>query len=268
MSSRIFDDPSARDTSEESAELTAKIPLSQDKWAIVDADDFERVRRFKWSAIKSDSSRENWYAVRQVWVDSKPVMLGMHRFILGAGDGVEVDHINGDGLDNRRSNLRLATHSQNQANRGKTHGRLSRYKGVRVYARSYGCNVWCRGVQYREGGFATEEDAARAYDRLARKLFGEYACLNFPDEREEVCGLLRYGRVIPGLITDVSGAVARLKKFETWHVYDRTGLNDEWVRVYWHCDELMALKFNAVGDVVVISDRGWDAIAEIARWAV
>ncbi len=85
------------------------ISLSRGKVALVSDEDYASVAQFKWCYSATG------YAVRSTWPDNKLVY--MHRFILGATKGSEVDHVNGDGLDNRRSNIRVCTRSQNMANR-------------------------------------------------------------------------------------------------------------------------------------------------------
>ena len=92
-----------------------EIPLTQDKVALIDDEDYERIAAHKWCAIRD---RSQWYAARNTQRDGRNTTVRMHREILGLslGDGMETDHRNGDGLDNRRDNLRVATHAQNQAN--------------------------------------------------------------------------------------------------------------------------------------------------------
>ena len=100
----------------------------------------------------------------------------MHRVILNAPPGVEVDHINGNGLDNRRSNLRLATRAQGQANRGRFKSNKSGYKGVH-FDKQLG--KWKLAFSAH---FDTAEEAAQMYDRIARIVFGEYAKTNFDEK--------------------------------------------------------------------------------------
>lgn len=159
---------------------TREIPLTQGKVALVDAADYERLSAFKWYAHRG---RCNWYAQRHISGSRK--IQPMHRFILGVGDTkVMVDHIDCDGLNNRRSNIRPATPSQNQANRGKyACGTTSLYKGV--YRHKDG--RWVASIKHRRkrkclGSFPDEISAAHAYDAAAVRLFGEFANLNFPEK--------------------------------------------------------------------------------------
>ena len=110
-------------------------------------------------------------------------MLRMHKLITGYE---QTDHINHDGLNNQRSNLRLATHAQNQRNQRPYLGRTSPYKGVHWFPsrEKWRAQIVIANHERHIGLFGAEEDAARAYDAAAREHFGEYACLNFPDERQ------------------------------------------------------------------------------------
>ena len=145
------------------------ISLNHGMVAIVDDDDFEWLSCWKWRAIHS--YRSQWHAYRRE--DNK--LVRMHRAILNAPAGSYVDHRNGNCLDNQRCNLRLCDNRRNQWNSRPRH--WTRYKGVRLHQHS---GRWHARIGL--GSFATAEEAARAYDKAARLLCGEFAFLNFPNE--------------------------------------------------------------------------------------
>jgi hypothetical protein len=158
------------------------IPLTRGLFTIVDVDDFERISIFKWMALRS---RNTFYAAKNGSRAGKvkTSMVLMHRTVLVTGDGSSVDHKNRLTLDNRKINLRRCTPSQNAMNRAKCSNALSRYKGVKFDKR---WKLWGAAIQVDEkrfslGGFASEMEAALAYDEAARQHFGEFACLNFPE---------------------------------------------------------------------------------------
>lgn len=145
---------------------------------LYDEQDHDLIASHTWCVYKSGASRTLYCAtserVRSGAGGTRLVL--MHRLIL---PGVEsVDHANGDGLDNRRSNLRAATQSQQNANRAPS-PHTSRFKGV-CWDKSRG--LWRATI--KDGGyigrFKTEEEAARAYDARAIEMHGEFAYLNFP----------------------------------------------------------------------------------------
>jgi hypothetical protein len=115
-------------------------------------------------------------------------LLMMHRVLLDPPDGYESEHINRNGLDNRRVNLRLTTSSNNKGNMRKHRG-ASLYKGVhwdnRPESTGWRARIQVNYEKISLGHFDTEEEAARAYDVAARQFFGEYARLNFPGEGEQ-----------------------------------------------------------------------------------
>jgi hypothetical protein len=165
----------------------AYIPLTRGKTAIVDAEDYEWLSKWKWYA--SNMGDGYWYAHRQFRDPakknrrgrSKQTLVIMHREITGAPVGQDVDHVNHNGLDNRKANLRFCAHCQNLWNqRSKKRG----YKGVYQQGRRWVVGLSYKGEKIRLGSFANEMTAALHYDRLAKLLFGEFACLNFPENSE------------------------------------------------------------------------------------
>jgi hypothetical protein len=160
------------------------IPVAPGHEAIIDARDFDLVSRHRWMLLRGHNGKI--YAYASVTAGS----VYMHRLIAGTPDGYETDHVNGDGLDNRRSNLRPATPSQNRANMwkprrpdGSRHS--SQYKGVSWdKARLKWMAKIARDGGHRNlGRYESEVDAARAYDAAAALArWGEFARLNFPAE--------------------------------------------------------------------------------------
>lgn len=156
------------------------IPLTQGKVAFVDDEDLERVMAAgPWHLWRARSGRRTMYAKHSSNRLPNQMTVLLHRFILGAEPGQLIDHINGDGLDNRRANLRFCSASQNIQNQGKAHTGTSRFKGV--HWNRARCRWYARGGPHQRylGSYDVEEEAARAYDVAARDAFGEYARLNF-----------------------------------------------------------------------------------------
>jgi len=163
--------------------MAKQIPLTRGYVAIVDDDDFDEVSQYKWHAVTKGGFP---YAVRGVGKRPNRGKVSLHRVLLNAPDGMEVDHRNGDTLDCRRENLRLATHRQNAANRTLTPQSRSGFKGVYWYARDsrWAAQIRVAGTKMFLGYFEFAEDAARIYDDAAREHFGEFATLNFPQDGE------------------------------------------------------------------------------------
>lgn len=155
-----------------------RIPLTRGMFALVDDADFELVNQFKWCAHKC---RNTFYAARNVILpDGRSITQHMHRFLL---TGVSrIDHEDGNGLNNQRDNLRPATASQNGANRLKAVGEHSSlFKGVYWHKDS---GKWMARIKtIFLGKFKNEIDAAFAYDRAAKRHFGEFVKLNFPNQQ-------------------------------------------------------------------------------------
>ena len=149
------------------------IPLTQGKVAIVDAEDYEWLSKNKWHAANTGGK---FYACRSI----KQRTISMHRVIMGEPKGMVVDHIDGNSLNNRRCNLRSCTTAQNICNQ-RPKGGTSKYKGVCFQKRE---NKWKAKIRFNGkgihiGNFDEEIDAAKAYDKKANELFGEFAYLNF-----------------------------------------------------------------------------------------
>lgn len=157
--------------------MTKELVLSQGKVALVDDEDYEWANQWNWCAEKKRNGR--FYAGRFDRITKQQLVL--HREILQAPKRMQVDHINGDGLDNRRSNLRLATHTENLRNRGMNSNNRSGYKGVSWHKQR---GKWCAKIMVGRRGislglFFDPVEAALAYDEAARNYFGEFAWTNF-----------------------------------------------------------------------------------------
>ena len=148
-----------------------QIPLTQGKFALVDDEDYEKLSQSKWN---ERGTRTNVYARTQGG-------LSMHRLLMGS-QGDEIDHIDGNGLNNQKSNLRVCTRAENSRNRklGKTN--KSGYKGVswKTENKKWQVAIMKDAKQIHLGYFFCLIKAAKAYDKAAKKLFGEFAKLNFP----------------------------------------------------------------------------------------
>lgn len=153
--------------------------------AIVDDEDVDRLAHFRWRPQKKSCGKV--YAISRIVVNGKQSTIRMHRLIMNAPSGVEVDHRNHNGLDNRKENLRLATDLQNARNKRKSHSYFtSRFKGVHRTERGYWkSGIRVNGTQINIGTFDDELLAAAAYNFKAKELFGEFACLNQVDDRLE-----------------------------------------------------------------------------------
>jgi predicted CoA-substrate-specific enzyme activase len=160
-----------------------RIPLGEGIFALVSPLDFYRLNKFHWYA---EIKKEHIYAARNVITSGKKkIIFAMHREIMNFPSGLLVDHKNGNTLDNRRANLRIATRLQNNCNRRKTKSKTSsRFIGVCFHKSQ---KRWCANIRHNGkklwlGSFVSEIDAARAYDAAALKYHGQFARLNFPED--------------------------------------------------------------------------------------
>lgn len=117
--------------------------------------------------------------------DGRKSSLYLHRFITGCPAAYKVDHRDNDTLNNQRPNLRIATHDQNNLNRGTWS--LSGYKGVTRVRHRFRARITVAHEQQHIGYYADPIEAAQAYDAAAHKLFGEFAWLNFPENYPAPC---------------------------------------------------------------------------------
>jgi len=164
-----------------------KIPLTQNRFAKVDPEDYVWLAQFRWCC---KVGKDTCYAVRHIQVHGRTKRIFMHRQIMNTPDGLICDHMNHDGLDDRRHNCRNCTIEQNNANRRKrgtapgSRAPSSQYLGVSWCPRrkKWVSHIKHKGKARNLGLYEVEEDAARAHDRAAWAIWGEYACLNFPQE--------------------------------------------------------------------------------------
>jgi hypothetical protein len=158
------------------------VTLTQGRVALVDRADLETIAAHRWYAGRD---RRTFYAQRIIHLhDGSRTTIRMHRFLMP--DAEEVDHVNGDGLDNRRANLRVASRSDNKRNERKRLDNTSGFKGVHWDSghMRWRAKIMVDGKNIRLGRFHLLEEAARAYDAAARVHFGTFAALNFPVEGE------------------------------------------------------------------------------------
>ena len=160
-------------------EKVCEIPLTQGKVALVDAEDYPAVSALVWHFFQR-AQNNSGYALTNVWRNGKRISLSMHRFLLDPPTGCCVDHANGDGLDNRRSNLRICSQAENNRNVLKRRANKN-FKGVRRahYSDNFVARIKAGGRDIHLGTFPTAEKAALAYDAEARRLHVEFARLNF-----------------------------------------------------------------------------------------
>ncbi len=155
-----------------------QILLTKGRFALVDDEDSERVSTHKWCLLKVG---DLYYARRNKLVNQAWKTELMHRVVMNAEKGQQLDHIDGDGLNNTKANLRFCTHSQNIANSTPMENCSSKYKGVywNRQNKKWRAQIILNGKGSFLGSFNSQIEAAKAYDKKAKEVFGEFARTNF-----------------------------------------------------------------------------------------
>jgi len=157
------------------------LKLNQGKEVLIDDEDFDRVNLYRWSVQK----RKNGFRAMRKPKPGEDQNIYLHRYILNVPRGLEIDHINHNQLDNRRSNLRIVSHRQNLQSRRGNLKKSIKFKGVsfnRRYLRPFISQITFENRNVYLGCYQNAIEAAKAYDSKAREFFGEFAYLNFPSE--------------------------------------------------------------------------------------
>jgi HNH endonuclease len=152
-----------------------EITLTRGKIAFVDDWNYEWLNQFKW-CVRRNRKNGQWYALRQVSGGRKKQL--MHRVLLGDPVGMQIDHRDGNGLNNTESNLRIATPTQNQCNRGKTKANTSGFKGVTKFKGKWKAQIQVNKKLLYLGLFDTAVEAAAVWNWAAKKFHGEFAFQN------------------------------------------------------------------------------------------
>lgn len=166
--------------------MCKQIPLTKGKECLIDDRDFESVSSYKWFLVQG--SKSNFYAGRNIYEKGKKITLLMHRYLMNPARGMSVDHIDGNGLNNQRINLRICTHQENIWNAKKNkNGTSSKFKGVHFHKKTgkFRSQMRFGSKRIEIGLFDSPEKAAKAYDLKAMEIRGGFAKLN----QSEVCHL-------------------------------------------------------------------------------
>ena len=156
-------------------EKVTYIRVGRNDKSLIDVSSIDLLKKSKWSVHTNNGKK---YA-RQTSLYGRRFM---HHVIMGKKEGLEVDHINGDGLDNRKSNLRFCTHRENLLNKGFYKNNKTGFKGIGFIdgLGYYGVIHLANGHKKRSKKFSNAIDAAKARDELAKKFYGKFTRLNFP----------------------------------------------------------------------------------------
>lgn len=198
-----------------------EIELTRGFKAIVDDDDFEKLSKFKWHVFVSKNT--NYAQRKSPQYKGKRGTIRMHRVILGVSDGRIIDHINRNGLDNRKCNLRVVTASQNNMNKIKVRGE-SKFKGIHwnKKAQKWSARIVLNRRITALGNYNTEVEAAMVYNIIAKKVFGKHALLNklnkLPSAEFEEKILLKYNNSVNRVFSSKYKGVYWDKNCQKWIV--------------------------------------------------
>jgi len=163
-----------------------KIKLTRGKFALIDDEDFNLVSKYKWHYMPGGKSTLNGYANHNIfnkkyWKENKKnisIHIKMHNLIMQPPKEMVIDHINHNGLDNRRCNLRICTMKENYHNQPKRKNNKWEYHGITKSGNKFYAQIQINGKKYWRRGFDTQKQAAIEYNKMAKKLFGNFANLN------------------------------------------------------------------------------------------
>lgn len=191
------------------------------KEVIIDADDVDKFNEYKWH-LSYDKCTDGFYVITDIIIEGEKKTMKLHRYLTDCPSDKIVDHINHNGLDNRKSNLRICTYGENNQNsRSKKDNTSSLYKGVywKKKDNKYVAQIGFEGKKIHLGYFDNDVDGAIAYNKKAEELFGEFACLNIipkvnncVEEAEEMYKNFLHEYENPGVDTSWSNTVACIKK--------------------------------------------------------
>ncbi len=163
---------------------TKRIPLSHGLFALVDSEDYDRLMQWRWRPRKPGTV---WYVIRTAIINGKEKKFQMHREVMRLEDHELVDHIDRNGLNNTKANLRRCTHLQNQWNKGVSKNNTSGFKGVSWDNghKKWQAQIFVKGKTIRLGRYFCIVKAAMVYDAAIRKYHGEFGYTNFPIQQKQ-----------------------------------------------------------------------------------
>lgn len=158
---------------------SVKIPLTQGHYALIDKEDLSELSKYKFHIDKGYVSTSKW-----IKEEKRVKHFRIHNILMAPSQGLEVDHINGDPLDNRKENLRIVTHSQNMMNSKISKNNTSGYKGVsfNIARNKWQVHIMDNKKEKCVGYFNNKIEAAKVYNQEALKYYGEFAKLNYINE--------------------------------------------------------------------------------------